>query len=383
MSDATGFTIELVTERAAVPMTSDEWNALVAANETNTVFQTYEWFDAWWNVFGASRRLFMLVVREAGIVRGFAALTLRRSQYGWRQLEFAGTGSADYLDFVLPHDKPRALLAICAFLRARRWRWDRLALGNIPGESSTLPALTAATDAHGLHVVDEVKVPCPTLMLQSEDSLARRLVDKYSLRRPFNWFSKRGKVEFRHVTSIEEIEKLLPEFFDQHRRRWRSIGKDSLFDQAKHQRFYELLAQSLHVRGWLQFSIVTWRGEAIAFHFGFDYGGCVTWYKPSFEVRYAEHSPGLLLTRQLIEDGLQREKREFDFTGGEEAFKGRFASQVRSNVYLSVYPGRAHRVIAVALRDARKLAGSLRRRLAKRMRASGTVAPQPAADGAA
>jgi CelD/BcsL family acetyltransferase involved in cellulose biosynthesis len=357
------FRVELVSDRAAVPLSADEWNALVASNETNTVFQTYEWFDAWWQCFGSNRELFLLVVREGAAIRGFAALMRRKNVFGWRTLEFVGAGNADYQDFVLPHDKPRAVAAICAFLRAEWRRWDRLALGNVPSTSSTLAALAEAGLANGLHLVKEVRVPCPTMLLYEDQARARSVIDRYSVRRPHNWFTKHGEVRFRHVTDPAEIERLLPAFFDQHRRRWQSVGKPSLFSQARHKRFYEVLAGGMHARGWLQFSVIEFDGVPIAFHFGFDYFGCLTWYKPTFEVRYAEHSPGLLLTRHLIEDGLRRARRELDFTGGDETFKDRFASQHRFIEYTGVYHGRVSGTVAALVRISRRAAGRVRRRL--------------------
>ena len=376
------FRVELVTRRADVPLDAKQWNALVAVNETNTVFQTYEWFDAWWQNFGAGRQLYFLIVRAGDTISGFAPLTLRRSPFGWRLLEFAGTGNADYQDFILPTDKPRQLQAICHFLRARRWQWERLALANVPSHSSTHAALSAAGESSGLQVVDEIRVSCPTLMLAHNSVDVRHMIDKYSLRRPLNWFSKRGVVGFRHVTSADEISALLPAFFDQHRRRWRTVGKYSLFSETRQMRFYETLAGALHARGWLQFSVVEFNGEPIAFHFGFDYGGCLTWYKPSFETRYAEHSPGLLLTRQLIEDGLKRSRRELDFTVGDEAFKGRFSSHYRYNLNFGVYPGGVTRAIAVFVRDLRRFVSGCMRRLrgAAKSRADLTDSRLPAPD---
>jgi hypothetical protein len=85
--------------------------------------------------------------------------------------------------------------------------------------------------------------------------------------------------------------------------------------------------------------VVELDGAPIAFHYGFDYADCVTWYKPTFAMKFADHSPGLLLTRQLIEDSLERSRRELDFTIGDEAFKSRFASTFRFNVYLGIYHG--------------------------------------------
>jgi CelD/BcsL family acetyltransferase involved in cellulose biosynthesis len=358
MSEA-ALRVDLITRRSDVPLDAEQWNALVAANETNTIFQTYEWFDAWWQIMGDGRELFFLVVRDGDAICGFAPLTRRRSEYGWRLLEFAGTGNADYQDFILPRDKPRQLAAICQFLRAHRFRWERLAFTNVPSHSSTHAQLCAAAAVTGLTLIDELQVPCPTLLFEPDDKTARSLIEKYSLRRPLNWFRKHGEVGFRHVTSVEEIARLLPTFFDQHRRRWATVGKPSLFADARQVRFYELLAQRLHARGWLQFSIVEFNGEPIACHFGFDYCGCVTWYKPSFETRFADHSPGLLLTQQLIEDGLKRSRRELDFTIGDEPFKERFSSHRRSNLYFGMYPSRVSGTIAAGIITLRRLAGRM------------------------
>jgi CelD/BcsL family acetyltransferase involved in cellulose biosynthesis len=362
MSGAGDLHIELIEDRSAVPLTAEQWNALVARNETNTVFQTYEWFDAWWRTFGPARQLFLLIVRDAGRIVGFAPLMRRRGTFGWRELAFVGSGNSDYLDFILPENKPRALEAICTFLRARWRRWDRLVLGNIPSQSSTLATLSSiGTGRDGLRLIDEARVICPTLMLSENPLHAQRVIRKYSMRRPFNWFSRRGTLSFRHVKSAEEIEQLLPAFYDQHRRRWQALGKRSQFTQALQVRFYGALARALAQRGWLQFSVVEFNGEAIAFHFGFDYSDCLTWYKPSFEVRYAEHSPGLLLTRYLIEDGLRRGRREFDFTVGDESFKKRFATSERLNLHVGAYHGRVSYGIARLIGGMRRVAGRAQR----------------------
>lgn len=355
--------VELITQRSQIPLDAERWNALAAANETNTVFQTYELFDAWWQAFGAGRSLYFLVLRSGAEIVGFAPLTRRRSVFGWRQIELAGAGNADYQDFVLPTEKPRQLAAICKFLREHRWQWERIALYNIPAQSSTHDSMRAASNGVGMHLVDEIQVKCPALMLGPDSSHARSMIEKYSLRRPLNWFRKRGEVKFRHVTTVEEIVALLPAFFEQHRRRWGAVGRYSLFSEARQRRFYETLARAFHPRGWLQFSVIEFKGEPIAFHFGFDFGGCITWYKPSFDTRYAEHSPGLLLTRQLIEDGLARERRELDFTIGDEAFKGRFSTHQRYNLNFGVYPGPVSRACAIGVRALRRLASRALRSL--------------------
>jgi CelD/BcsL family acetyltransferase involved in cellulose biosynthesis len=355
--------IELIEDRSALRLNAAEWNALVRANETNTVFQTHEWFDAWWQTLRGRSRLFFLNVTRNGSTIGFAPLMLRRNGFGLRQLEFVGTGNADYQDFVLPVDKPQAVAAICAFLRQQSSRWHRMRLTNVPQQSATLRLFRDAAAAHGLALVTEAVMRCPVLLLENNASAVRELVDRYSLRRPLNWFGARGTLRFRYVTERDELLSLLPHFFDQHVARWRSLGQPSLFEGAEQREFYVALTEALLGTGWLSFFVVEFNDRAIAFHFGFDYGGAIIWYKPSFDPAFAARSPGLLLTRQLIEDALQTSKKELDFTIGDEAFKSRFANHERFNSYVSIYPSRLAGQIATGVKGLRRLAGRVKRLL--------------------
>jgi CelD/BcsL family acetyltransferase involved in cellulose biosynthesis len=358
MSDTGELRAEVISERSQIPLSRDEWNALCALNETNTVFQTYEWFDSWWAAFGADDELFFVVVRRAERIVGFAPLMILRVLPGIAQLQFAGTGNADYQDVVLPTDRPEAIAAICRLLRANARKWNRILFANIPAESSTVRLLHRSGADAGLLLLEGAHIACPVLRLKGCEEAARHLIGKYSVRRPMNWFRRQGTVRFRHLTTLEEIEEMLPRFFDQHARRWRATGKRSLFEDARQREFYCFLARQTHRAAWLLFSVLELEGQPIAFHFGFDYLGTVIWYKPSFEQRYAERSPGLLMIRQLIEDALQRSRQEFDFSIGDEPFKKRFANLERTNIDIALYHSRLAYVTARALVAARRRLGA-------------------------
>ena len=159
---------------------------------------------------------------------------------------------------------------------------------------------------------------------------------------------------------------MLPRYFDQHVRRWRAKGARSLFEDPLQREFYQELASELQAPGWLLFSVVELEGEPLAFHFGFDYGGSFIWYKPSFEMRHAARSPGLLLIRYMIEDALERNRREVDFTIGDEQFKERFANAERTNVNVAVYHNRLLCVAGVAHKRVRRALSTLLRLCEKR-----------------
>lgn len=365
MATASTIHVELIERAEDIPLSADAWNELAAANATNSIFQTREWFDAWWRSFGSGHRLFFLLLRRADEIVGFAPLMVSRVKPWLRQVQFVGTGNADYLDFVIRGERRAALDAILDFLRRRAPRTARIHLSNVPVELASLDSLSASAHGRGLHLVDEVRLPCLALSLEGDSRAIFEMINKYSMRRPLNWFRRRGVVRFRHVRELDEVLALLPVLFDQHRRRWRAAGCASLFEQPLQRAFYASLAASMHRAGWLLFSVVELDSEPIAIHFGFDYAGTVMWYKPSFETKYAEHSPGVLLIRELIADALVRGRREIDFTIGEERFKERFANLQRTNAYAAMYRSRAVWLAALGVRSGRRLAGEMLRFIAR------------------
>lgn len=111
------------------------------------------------------------------------------------------------------------------------------------------------------------------------------------------------------------------------------------------------------------FSVVELDGRAVAFHYGFEYGGALIWYKPSFDLSYSAQSPGLLLIRELIRDSLEQGREEVDFTIGGESFKSRFANAERSVDFVALYNSRRRFIAAQAEKALRHSGGVILRRL--------------------
>ena len=83
---------------------------------------------------------------------------------------------------------------------------------------------------------------------------------------------------------------------------------------------------------------VEWNGQPLAFHFGMNYRGSYLWYKPSFAIELARHSPGEVLLRQLLLTAIEENARVFDFGIGDEAFKYRFATEINRIRTWGLYP---------------------------------------------
>ena len=318
----------------------DDWNRLAERAYTNTVFQTYEFHASWWAAFGSTGQLRVLLAENEGTVVGIAPLMItRRRLFGRtrRVVQFIGARSFDYTDFIIDRTRPDVLTLLLSMLAALDPAFDLLYLRDIPGESVTLPQLRRFFAKQGKPSDVRVLYEAPTRIFNNpaEDS---QLPNKKSLKRHHNYFQRSGRLECMNYATAEEVTQHLESFFEQHIRRRAGTDTPSGFVDECTRVFFRELTRALAPKGWLLFSVVFFNRHPIAMHFGFEYRDRITWYKPTFDVAYAKHSPGEVLIKFLLEYALARKIHELDFTIGAEPFKYRFANHSRSNYVVRVFP---------------------------------------------
>jgi len=330
-----GIEIKVVTRREQMTVGREEWNHLLSGSETNTVFQTYEWILSWWTVFGHMHTLFLVEVRDGDKLLALAPMMLGKVGMQ-RVLRFIGDGNSDYCDFVAGERKSDALDAILDTAAAFRG-WDVFQLKNLPGSSSTVASVLDFCNRAGKRFLERDEIVCPTLLLKGHEEYARRVASGKTVRRRHNFLRKSKKFKIYHLKEVDEALRCFDHFAAQHVRRWSDTPSKSLFLEVGNREFYRELIRALLPQGLLLFTVLEYEGIPIAYHFGFEYGSKLLWYKPSFDPDYARLSPGTVLLKHLIEYGLERGHLELDFTIGDEPFKRRYANHLKRNVHYMVY----------------------------------------------
>lgn len=318
------------------PLGGASWSRLHRQSETRSVFLTYPWLSTWWQCFGADSELHTIAVLRGDELVGIAPLLLRHEK-GLRVLEFLGSGLSDRADVIASQeDKPQVLATIFETLLRRRDRWDRLRLGKVPAQSSTVAWLEQLRLPEGWEYRQTSLGNSPALSVERSPAFAQLCTRKRSLVRQTRNFERLSPLQFRHVLDLDEVTDLLPQFFEMHRDRRFMAGDRSPFDDVRNRRFIERAAVALLESGWLRFSVLRWRDELLACHFGFFYDRVATWYLPAFNVDYARSSPGVVLLKKLLEDAMTSGAREFDFGLVDSPHKERFANVKRELLLLEI-----------------------------------------------
>jgi CelD/BcsL family acetyltransferase involved in cellulose biosynthesis len=269
-------------------------------------------------------------------------ITREKNWFGRRRkvLQFMGnareSNASDYCDFIIDPDVPEALDALLEAICAHFTTCHRIELSHFPSHSPNQARTLEYFRSRGMRIAVEFEVDAPVRIL-GDTQADLKTANKSSLKRHTKFFQKSGELLFHQCGSEAEILGYLDGFFEQHRARWTRTGSPSQFSNPAQQAFYRYLVRELYPHGWLRFDVVLFNGAPLAFHFGFEYRRRFIWYKPTFDVQFASKSPGEVLIKFLLQDAIQKQLEEFDFTIGSEAFKYRFANKIRFNNRLIVF----------------------------------------------
>ncbi|MDB4516668.1 GNAT family N-acetyltransferase [Crocinitomicaceae bacterium] len=326
----------LYTELSEVPLDASEWNQLVEANQTGSIFLQYHWIQTWWSNFGPGYKLRFITAEEDDRVIGFAPLMLDNRGC----IRFIGDTNADYLDFVIPVQQERMLSGIFDLLYEYRSDWSSIELKNIPDSSSMLDLIPCVCNKSGLTFWNKYSIEAPSLVVKGNESDTRKLLSKYSIRRTEKHLRKYGEVEFRIIKDAAGAESLWTDYFIQHVNRCDFANRNSSFQNPKYRRFIIDLFNADTENRFTHFSALLVNGIAIAFHFGFISENRLLWYKPCFDISIKKGSPGMLLIKYLAEYVLDNGLDELDFTIGSETFKYRFCNTRRQVNTVCIYKSR-------------------------------------------
>jgi len=323
-----------------IPLDRASWNAMVQNNETNTVFQTWEWFHSWWKNYGSKHELVFLIAYQGDRKVGFVPLMRSKQSYGQKILHFAGDTNADYCDFVIETNHLQAIDAFLRHLYSGAVGWTSMLLLNIPDQSTSIACLRTICHKNNYNIQIKLPVPAPTLYIKNHRQDALATVNKYSVTRHLRKIEKLGNIEFRNLHRKDEILPFIELFFNQHIDRYKLKKQTSQFADTTSRQFYMDLLENFSDTGWLVFSMLLLNGKPIAFHLGFQYNDRMIWYKPAFDVDYRNYSPGTIMLKFLVEYTIDTGNAELDFTIGNEDFKSRFCNRIRYNQNIAIYRSR-------------------------------------------
>ncbi len=337
---------------------AETWERLFQGDTSANAFVTFHWLCAWWEAYGSSHKMYVLVIERDSVAIGIAPLMItesRRAGKVRKTVEFIGTPNADYSDFI-GCDRQAIVTETMAYLKGHADDWDEIHLGQIPERSDSvvylIDYLRVSGDKHLVRPVEE----CPAYVYRGDDEDRSSFVLKRDakLRQSLNFLKRCGDVSVDFYTDTDEITALLPDFFHSHIVRWGGTNTPSKFLRPKNRRFYERLVARLAPEGLLSMTVLRLGGRPIGYLTSFNHDRTVYLYTLSYSQFYRRKSPGKLILHALIEHCVRLGYDIIDFTRGGESYKAEYCTDTSRNIGISVYQGKLPYTLAVTIENIKK-----------------------------
>jgi CelD/BcsL family acetyltransferase involved in cellulose biosynthesis len=330
------------------PDLSEAWNSLVLAMDNPEVFFTYQWALAASRGFQGSLSPLLFLVYDSDQLAGVAALAINPKAP--RAAFFLTSSSADYCDIVsTPGNRGAVLVALLEEIR--KLGLSDLVLANVPSNSATLKELPGIAGSSHFYIASRTSYDCGIVQLGGEEqreTVLRAVTGKGRERRALKKLETMGAVNVIHLTEPEQIGTSLESIISAQISRFLASNRVSPLVGPERRAFLLQLSDLLSHSGWLKISQLEIDGRPVAWNYGFRFGGSWFWYLPTFQMEYEHVSPGSCLLRLLVEEGARDTSvKMLDLGLGDEAYKDRFANNMRQTRYVHLSRGLNRHVVSV------------------------------------
>ncbi|MGE4092148.1 MAG: GNAT family N-acetyltransferase [Candidatus Binatia bacterium] len=325
-TEPVGLRASVFTDWASVLTLQKEWNGLLQQSRANTIFLTWEWIAAWFDVVGLMTKPLVVVVRDAaGKLAGLAPFYLAEYQLlraiRYRVLRVMGdypTG-AEYLDWIVRTDNEAQVAALLAETLAKTCtEWDCMWLPNVARWTGAFERVTNACQQQGLYWRSR---PCEFSVVQ----LPKVVEDYYKdlgprkrkhLRRESRSLAARSGAMVTRCENVATLPRFLNALFDLHYQRWQSKGEEGSFRRTpKLAEFYQRFAPHALKHRWLWLSALEDQGECKAVEIGYVYNNIYYAMQGGFDPTYDIKGTGSLLQAKVIEACISAGVSAYDFLG--------------------------------------------------------------------
>lgn len=334
---------QLITNRQDLDDISEEWNDVLRASASDSIFLTWEWVSAWLDTVHPDARLLVVIVRDLD-GRLMAIAPFYRSKMrllrmiGYRTLRILGDylSGAEYPNIIVRAEwEDAGLSAIAQFLETHRREWDCAWIPNVAGWTGAAQHFSKLACAGNVYHRSRPRaftaIPIPQRYEEYEKTLSKN--SRHHLRRTTRKVMDQLGGTLVSCTDEQQLDRMLPALFRLHQKRWESVGQNGSLGAPGRRAFYRRLSKTLLPLGHLGFFGLIVENEFRALWYGFIYRGIYYSLSSAYDVQFEEkHRTGVtnVLFGQMLRLLIERGIHEFDHLGELAEYKSRWGAVPRA-----------------------------------------------------
>ncbi len=317
------------------------WRLALQAAAVDHPFLEHCWIKSWWEAFGGSDKLHIVVVRERDEILAIAPLirtTITMFGMRVRRIGFFYNSHVPRAGFIIVRRPEVACRAILDHLLAERATWDMLQLCQLPLGSPTLATMRELSREAGLPYGIWLSGASPYVSLtggwrQYYESLATK--HRSNLRNRFKRLNLPGAV------SLETVKDATPEALREglqlEAAAWKGGAGTAISQDPQVRLFYENFALRAAEKQWLQLNFLRAGGQRIAFDYSLNYNNRTFLLKLGYDPAFSSFSPSNLLLSMTLERAFEQGQADYDFLGEQADWKSCWARDSKPNYWLYIF----------------------------------------------
>jgi len=146
-----------------------------------------------------------------------------------------------------------------------------------------------------------------------------------------------GEIRIEKVVKPEEMEQAFDKILRIEESSWKGSHGTSIKSVWKQYDFYRRLCRAVSQKGWIHLQFLLMNNDPVAYNMGLIIKKRYFYLKTSFDERYREYSPSMILRVNLIEELIKRNINEIDFTAEPYEWQKRWSEEYRWHKSLTIY----------------------------------------------
>jgi CelD/BcsL family acetyltransferase involved in cellulose biosynthesis len=331
------------TDWAAVASLAPAWQQLARAQRDPTVFAGFGFTRALWKSFGQDARLELLSVADGNELVGlipFAPRTVRRAGVKFAETGFFRNHHTIRNAVLIRPGAERAVLAALFAAVAGMRNWDVMFLENVPDDPGMLSPLDEVLAEQGLRrdAIEPGRRLCFLPVQGSWDEY--RATKSGNFRQQLKKFRRRaaehGRVEFRCLSTRDEIAAALPDVFALRAKSWQGRARAEAAEVAADQAFDYALLEELDDVEIGDLWLMTIDGGLVASLRMLGDARKRYVHTMHYDPALKDVAPGMLLFEEMLAAAWAARLAEVDFHGN-SAFFRRWSTQNHEHVTTRIY----------------------------------------------
>ena len=327
------------------PEVIHSWRRLVRDYGDAGIFLSDGWFENWWNAFGESGQLLVLVLKKEGETRAIFPCRIKSVPGDAGKRNVIGSMTNDHTchyDFIIDPEVRKEALAL--FIRAlRRITSDaEIMFEYMPSSGENVVAYIRALRRDWIPVHTSHGPWAPWVEVSGDwDRFLGALPGKLrnTLKRCRKHAEEKGKLEFEVIRQNQGLDEILDALFEIESRSWKGKEGTAIKSAPEIESFYRCLAHWAMEENRLFLFLLKLDGFPIAGSFCLSSRKTVFLLKVGHDEAFGQLSPGSLLQGEILKYlFMLPEISAYNFLGACDPWKIRWGSSPGESRSLRVYP---------------------------------------------